>query len=95
MFAGLRKELVYCSKDREDWERAKTLLSAGNVRYQAWESEEAPIGGCGAKIDHRSFLTKKKTVPRTIFRIQVSLPDAEAAKKALDGQVKPVQHYGT
>ena len=95
MFARLRKEIVYCSKDRADWETAKTLLSAAGVEHSAWESEEAPVGGCGGKIDHRTFMTGKKAVPKTIYRIQVSAPDAEAAKAALDGKVKPVQHYGT
>lgn len=94
MFGSLRKELVYCSKDRTDWEKAKALLEEAGVRCQAWESEEAPVGGCGSKIDPRTFMTKKKTVPRTIFRIQVSLPCAPAAREALEGKVKPVQHYG-
>ena len=95
MFERLRKELVYCSKDRADWETAKALLSAAGVEHSAWESEEAPVGGCGGKIDHRTFLKKNPAVVKTIFRIQVSAPDAEAAKAALDGKVKPVQHYGT
>jgi hypothetical protein len=95
VFERLRKETVYCSKDREDWEKARSLLDAAGLRYQAWESEEAPVGGCGGKIDHRTFMNGKKTVPKTIFRIQISLPDAPAAKAALEGQVKPVQHYGT
>lgn len=95
MFERLRKEIVYCSKDRDDWETARALLSAGEIAHQAWESEEAPVGGCGGKIDHRTFMNGKKTVPKTIYRIQVSRPDAEAAKQALDGKVKPVQHYGT
>ena len=51
MFARLRKELVYCSKDREDWEKARSLLDAAELRSPAWESEEAPVGGCGGKID--------------------------------------------
>ena len=95
MFESLRKELVYCSKDRDDWEKAKALLESSGVRHSAWESEEAPVGGCGSKIDPRTFMTGKKSIPRTIFRIQVSLPDAPAARAALDGQVRPVQHYGT
>ena len=95
MFARLRKELVYCSKDREDWEAAKALLSSAGVAHSAWESEEAPVGGCGSKIDHRTFMKKKPVVPKTIFRIQVPAPDAGAAKAALDGKVKPIQHYGT
>ena len=95
MFERLRKELVYCSKDRDDWETAKSLLSGAGVRHQAWESEEAPVGGCGCKIDPRTFMSGKKSVPKTIFRIQVPLPDSPAARSALEGKVKPVQHYGT
>lgn len=95
MFARLRKELVYCSKDKTDWETAKDLLSAAQIACQAWESEEAPVGGCGSKIDHRTFMNGKKSIPRTIYRIQVSAPDGEAARAALEGKVKPVQYYGT
>ena len=94
MFERLRKELVYCSKDRPDWETAKALLSDAGVKATAWESEEAPIGGCGAKIDHRRGALGNKPVPKTIYRIQVSAPDAQAAKEALEGKVKPIQHYG-
>ena len=95
MFARLRKELVYCAKDKADWETAKALLSAAEVPCQPWESEEAPVGGCGSKIDHRTFMNGKKSIPRTIYRIQVSAPDGEAARAALEGKVKPVQYYGT
>ena len=38
MFARLRKELVYCSKDKADWETAKDLLSAAQIACQVAKS---------------------------------------------------------
>ena len=54
---GSRKSLVYCSKDREDWEKARGLLAEAGIDITARNVEEPPVGGCGAKIDARSFLS--------------------------------------
>ena len=40
VFARLRRELVYCSKDRSDWETAKALLSAAGVRSEIQREDD-------------------------------------------------------
>ena len=51
----LGRRLVYSSKDRQDWEKAKGILDEGRISFHAWVSEEAPVGGCGSKIDIRAI----------------------------------------
>ena len=90
---GWRKSLVYCSKDREDWEKAKGLLEAEGIGMTALNVEEPPIAGCGAKVDARAFL-KAKPVPTEIYRIEVAPADRERAETALKDKVQPVRYYG-
>ena len=87
------KVLVYSSKDKEDWEKAKTLLHQSSINFSSWESEEPPVGGCGSKVDVRSFM-KKEPVPKGVFKIEVKREDAESAKPVLDGKVLPPRSYG-
>ena len=89
-----RNALVYCSKDRDDWEKARALLRQAEIEHSAWESEEPPAGGCGGKADPRPVLTGKKAIPRTIFKIEVAAAGEKAARTVLEGKVRPVQHYG-
>ena len=91
---SFRRILVYCSKDQADWEAAKELLEDAGVSSKAWESEESPVGGCGSKIDIRSFGTKK-VVPKTLYKIEVEPGDEARAKELLAGKVQPVRFYGT
>ena len=88
-----RKKLVYRSKDREDWDRAKGLLEEAGIEHFPFASEELPAGGCGAKIDPRKFLNAKP-VPTTIYRIEVAAADGERAEAVLRDKVKPVISYG-
>ena len=90
---GSRKSLVYCSKDRDDWEKAKGLLAEAGIDITARNVEEPPVGGCGAKIDARSFLSGK-SVSKDIYRIEVAPADRERAEAALKDKVLPVRHYG-
>ena len=91
---GRRKSLVYSSKDRADWEKAQGLLRATEIDFNAWEAEESPAGGCGGKADPRTFLSGKKSVPKTVYKIEVAAADEPAAKKELAGKVRPVLSYG-
>ena len=91
---GKRKSLVYSSKDRADWEKAQDLLREAEIEYDAWEAEESPAGGCGGKADPRTFLNKKKTVSKTVYKIEVAASHEAGAKQALDGKVRPVLSYG-
>ena len=51
-------------------------------------------GGCGGKADPRTFLSGKKSVPKTVYKIEVAAADEPAAKKELAGKVRPVLSYG-
>ena len=88
-----RKTLIYSSKDREDWEKAQSLLQKSAITFSPSESEEPPVGGCGSKIDIRSFM-KREPIPKTIFKIEVNRAEADRAKSLLDGKVLPVRSYG-
>jgi len=92
--ALFNRVLVYCSKDREDWENAKAILCERHIEHIAWEAEELPVGGCGCKIDVRKTSANKK-IPTTIFRIEVGKLVVKEATAALEGKVRPVQSYGS
>ena len=91
---GKRKILVYSSKDRADWEKAQGLLREAGISFTAWSAEESPAGGCGGKADPRTFMSGKKSVPKTVYKIEAAAADETGAKKALDGKVRPVLSYG-
>lgn len=93
MFEGLRKTIVYRSKDEEDWNKAQKLLHDAGIKCEAWKSEEPPVGGCGCKIDVRSFASGKK-IPRNIFSIEVRKEFGKMAQDALSGKVLPPRSYG-
>ena len=88
-----RKELVYRSKDRADWEKAKELLAGAGVESFPFVAEEPPVPGCGAKIDPRKFMNPNP-VPTTLYTIEVAREDAGRARAVLAGQVLPVRSYG-
>ena len=46
------------------------------------------------KADPRTFLSGKKSVPKTVYKIEVAAADEPAAKKELAGKVRPVLSYG-
>ena len=84
---------VYQSKKKEDWETAKQLLVSASVEHHAWYVEEAPVAGCGSKIDPRKFMRKVK-IPKEIYRIEVDKDSRSSAEKILQGNVLPVISYG-
>lgn len=87
------KALVYCSKDEEDWQKAKELLLDVGIEIDAWDGEELPVGGCGAKIDIRSF-GRDVEIPKRVYKIKVSNDDKETAESALSGKVLPICKVG-
>ena len=91
---GKAKEIVYRSKDQEDFEKAKGLLAEAGISFDPVEYEEVPACGCGGKVDPRKFMNGGKTVPTRIYRIEVERQDKAAAEAALDGNVQPVRAYG-
>lgn len=88
-----RKALVYRSKDRADWDKAKELLQQAGVECFALAGEEPPVPGCGAKIDPRKFMNPNP-VPTTLYTIDVAAGDREKAEAVLAGRVLPVRSYG-
>ncbi len=93
MFETFSKRIVYRSKDEADWKKAQELLQGAGIEHTAWVSEEPPVGGCGSKLDIRTFASKK-VLPRAIFAIEVSKDSEKAARQTLDGKVQPPRSYG-
>ncbi len=87
------KTLVYRSKDRADWEKARQLLQEAGLECFPFAGEEPPVPGCGAKIDPRKFMNPNP-VPTTLYEIKVASEDREKAAAALEGKVLPVRSYG-
>lgn len=94
MFEGLRKTVVYRSKDEADWNKARALLHDAGIKHSAWKSEEPPVGGCGSKLDIRSF-GRAGNIPKTIFSIEVDRADQKPAAEVLSGRVLKPRSYGT
>ncbi len=90
---GWKKTLVYRSKDKDDWDKAKKLLEEADIAYFPFAAQESPIPGCGAKVDPRRFLNRNP-VPSTIYRIEVSVENKERAGSILEGKVLPIRSYG-
>lgn len=90
---GWRKSIVYCSKDKADWEKADTLLAGAGIEKESWHSPEPTLAGCGAKVDIRTF-AKRGQIPKEIYKIEVASVDKEKAEHVLEGKVQPVRYYG-
>ena len=88
-----RKALVYRSKDKADWEKARELLREAGVEHFPFSGEEPPVPGCGAKIDPRKFMNPNP-VPTTLYTIDVAAEDKARAEAALAGKVLPIRSYG-
>ncbi len=88
-----RRILVYRSKDREDWEKAKEILTESGIKMFPFTAEESPMPGCGGKVDPRKFL-RKEQIPTTVYKIEVLPEDGKKAKGILAGKVQPVRSYG-
>ena len=85
--------IVYRSKDEQDWEKAKALLEEAGIEMKYWIQEDAPAGGCGAKVDVRKFMNKNE-FKKYIYKIEVAKKDEEAAKAVLKDKVKAPESYG-
>ncbi len=94
MFESFSKRIVYRSKNEEDWKIAQGLLKEAGIDHYAWVSEEPPVGGCGSKLDIRTFASKKK-LPKMMYSIEVKKDLEKEARTVLDGKVLPPRSYGT
>lgn len=95
MFHIQKKALVYRSKDEADWEKAKKILNDNQVENKAWANTEPPVGGCGSKIDVRTFMNGGKKISKIIYFIEVNPEDKDKAESLLKGNVQPVRSYGS
>ena len=86
-----RKTLVYRSRDKEDWVKARNLLASNGIEHTPFESAEAPMAGCGIKLHPGNFWGTRK---QPIFRIEVPLTHREQANAVLQGNVLPVKECG-
>ncbi len=86
-----RKIMVYRSRDKDDWLKARNLLEANGIEYTSFESEEAPIAGCCGKLNPGNIWGTKK---RYIFRIEVPIKYKEQAITLLEGNVLPIKACG-
>ena len=80
-----KRETVFDQKDKTAWRTAKDTLKAAGIRILRAGSYETepPVCGCGAKLDPRNFGPKGK-IDRSRYYIDVSVKDADAARKVLE-----------
>ncbi len=90
---GWMKCVVYRSRDKDDWEKAKRLLEEAGIEHYPFAAEEVPVAGCGAKINPGRFINKGK-ISSCIYRIEVSSSNQEKAENILSGKVMPVLSIG-
>ncbi len=88
---GWRKALVYLSRDKDDWLKARKLLESNGIEYTPFESEEAPVAGCCSHLKPGNVWGTKK---QYIFRIEVPSEYVEQANTILQGNVLPVKACG-
>lgn len=80
----VREKLVYKELGKkEEWKKAQALLKEAGFELSVTElSSEAPICGCGAKLDIRDFGPQGK-IDRNFYYIDVSEKDYEKARTLL------------
>lgn len=81
---GKRETVFEVQGDKARWIRAKETLTREGIRIMEALSREgeAPVCGCGAKLDHRDFGPNGR-IDRRIYYIAVRPEDAEAARRLL------------
>ncbi|MDD7219829.1 MAG: hypothetical protein PUI16_07605 [Clostridia bacterium] len=79
-----KKTTVFQKKDKEAFEKAKSLLKEAGIkgiRSGAYENEP-PVCGCGSKLDPRDFGSSGK-IDRKIYYLEVPVSQEEQAIKVL------------
>lgn len=82
----VREKLIYKERGKkEEWKRAQALLKEAGLKLSVTELPgEAPICGCGAKLDIRDFGPQGK-IDRNFYYIDVPEKDYEKARDPADG----------
>lgn len=80
----VREKLIYKERGKkEEWKRAQALLKEAGLKLSVTELPvEAPICGCGAKLDIRDFGPQGK-IDRNFYYIDVPEKDYEKARTLL------------
>lgn len=86
-----QKSVVYRSRDKEDWLRAKNLLETCGIDFVPLESTEVPVAGCCARLQPGNMFGKEN---RPVFSIEVPKKYKEQAAELLQGKVRPVMDCG-
>lgn len=88
----VREKLVYKELGKkEEWKKAQALLKEAGFELSVTElSSEAPICGCGAKLDIQDFGPQGK-IDRNFYYIDVPEKDYEKARNLLMEAGVPTQ----
>ncbi len=81
-----KKETLLEGKNPEAISRAENILRDAGIRTNVWETQELPVGGCGAKMRPQDYAGKTKapsTEERKIYHLEVKREDAEKARALL------------
>lgn len=87
---GKRETAYEIWGDRALWKQAKARLKDAGIRIMesGYYETEAPICGCGAKLDHRDFGPGGR-IDRLTYYISVKPEDVERAKDLLSDLTRP------
>lgn len=79
-----KEKLVYKEKgNKQEWQKARELLKQAGIRMTTTAlPSEAPICGCGAKLDIRDFGPRGK-IDRNMYYIDVAEREWAAARDVL------------
>ena len=86
MFRIRRRVTVLESRNEEEIESARTVLTGAGLDVKTWDSEPMPVGGCGAQMrpsDWSGRKTPAKAQSNTIHHLLVYKKDEEKARQLL------------
>lgn len=82
---GKRERVLDVRGDAPRWKAGKAALKAAGIRIAeaGYYEDEAPVCGCGAKLDHRDFGPNGR-IDRRCYYIDVRPEDAPRARALLN-----------
>ena len=86
MFHIRRRVTVLESRNEEEIETARDILTRAGLDVKTWDSEPMPVGGCGAQMrpsDWSGRKTPTKAQSNTIHHLLVYKDDEEKARQLL------------
>ena len=87
---GKRETVYEIWGDKSRWKDAKTRLKESGIKIMesGYYETEAPLCGCGAKLDHRDFGPNGK-IDRQTYYICVKPGDVDRARELLTDLEQP------